>query len=55
MLNIHKIKQMNVDEMAEWLKEVTLKPCNVCDAPLCKEGYECSEGWFQWLMQEAEA
>lgn len=51
MNNFEKIKNMTMDEMAEFLSKVSIKPCNICNAPLCKDGYVCSEGWGWWLSR----
>ena len=51
MNNFEKIKTMTLDEMAEFLSEVSIRPCNICNAPLCKDGYICSEGWGWWLSR----
>ena len=52
--NYEKIKAMSIDEMAEILSLIALNPCKLCDAPDCRTGYECINGWRLWLNQEAE-
>ena len=56
MNNFEKIRNMTVDEMAEWLIwEYKDKPCHeVCNG--CDNYAEigCVEGTKQWLQQESE-
>lgn len=54
MTNYEKIKQMSVEEMAEWLKDA-LKECDVCvygKQNICPE--TCVYGVKQWLEREVE-
>ena len=62
MNNFEKIKQMTVDEMAEWLKA---KPspfkCEFCNTEKVKTedymycyGSDCQDGIKQYLLQEVE-
>lgn len=48
------IKTLPIEVMAEFLSVVTNEPCKLCDAPLCRKGYECSYGWQTWLQQEKQ-
>lgn len=48
------IKTLPIEVMAEFLAVVTQEPCKLCDAPLCREGYECNYGWHTWLQQEKQ-
>ena len=62
MNNYNKIKQMSVDEMAEWLSaSAGYFKCELCahsgikyDVELFCACYECSEGIKEWLLKEVE-
>lgn len=51
MNNFEKIKQMTVEEMANWVGESFEIGCEFC-------GYKCEgdciKGFEQWLLQEVE-
>lgn len=54
MTNFEKIKNMSVEEMAEWLQN-TLKECDVCiygEHNTCP--CTCIYGITEWLESEAE-
>lgn len=58
MTNYDMIKNMNINELAEYLEDVDI--CGMCvfyeNNELAKCANEsCSEGIKKWLMQEAEA
>lgn len=50
MKNIDKIRQMNSDELAEFM----LNPCELCNECCIQHGIECKDGIKQWLEQEVE-
>ena len=54
MNNYKKIKQMTVDEMAEFLSNRAA--CGFCiyEFDECNEAIGCVEGIKQWLLQEVE-
>lgn len=59
MRNIDKIKQMNIDEMAKWIKEYI--SCDFCNAILnrrntcCEDFCDTREQKIKhWLKNEAE-
>ena len=56
MNNFEKIKQMNIDEMAEWLEEFNHNSlclyCKGCDNE--DEEIGCRKGLIQWLQEESE-
>lgn len=60
MKNIEKIKQMNSDELAEFLEEVkrqwTCIECcsNVISCDGFDDMYDCKQGIKHWLEQESE-
>lgn len=51
MKNYEKIKQMSIDEMAEFLIDVSNGICNKCLADSCI-GFECLKGVYDWLESE---
>ncbi len=56
MTRFERIKQMSVEEMAEWIGDVNWSSdCITCCYSLedCG-GVDCSGGIKQWLMQEVE-
>lgn len=54
MNNYEKIKQMKVDEMANFLSNRAA--CGFCiyEFDECNEAIRCVEGIKQWLLQEVE-
>ena len=52
MNNFKKIKQMKIDEMAEWLKLQT--GCDGCPAYEKECILSCQKYIKQWLLQEVE-
>ena len=66
MNNFEKIKQMTIDEMAEWILTNKLEKCKVCickpngmkKSKECKKYKTCDTPIFlglkQWLLQEEE-
>ena len=51
MRNIDKIKQMTVDEMAEWLEMTDCELCPIRRKCKCKN---CQKEFRQYLLQEVE-
>ena len=56
MNNFEKIKNMNVDEMAEWMQDFNLDSlCHFCfGCDIEDEEIECIKGVKQWLLSEVE-
>jgi hypothetical protein len=63
MNNFEKIKQMTVDEMAEWLTDEIGLSCSECKyyeaSEGCNNGFSgcetaATEHYHDWLMQEVE-
>lgn len=50
MKNIDKIKQMNINELANILFECS--SCTFCSG--CEKNRNCEDGIKQWLEQESE-
>lgn len=54
MNNYERIKQMSVDEMAEFISDVTVN-CEYCRlSELCSVTASCLITYKQWLLQECE-
>ena len=57
MNNFEKIKQMTVDEMAEWLDCISEECSDMCvasyDLNICNIQF-CEKNIKQWLFQEVE-
>ena len=55
MNNFEKIKNMTLDEMAEYLANMECDTCCVySDKTDCLEGSDCFTGIKQWLQVESE-
>ena len=52
MNNYEKIKQMTVEQMANWLCSFTDCPC--CDFYSPSEELGCMDRLIEWLLQEVE-
>ena len=55
MNNFEKIKNMNIDEMAEWIINIEPLHCRNCPAnKICFGEMDCKRTIKQWLQQESE-
>lgn len=53
--NLQRIRQMNSEELAEFLQNTALDGvCSICDACDSEEEIGCIKGIRNWLEQEAE-
>lgn len=56
MNNFEKIKQMTVEEMAEWLDKVSEECSDMCNFNFdtCRLDSDCRANIKQWLLSEVE-
>jgi hypothetical protein len=58
LTNYQKIKQMSIDEIAEWIKSNAKYECDFCKGYACDNillySEKCVDGIKQWLLQEVE-
>ena len=55
MTNFERIKEMSVEEMAEWLDSFDFTECNCCTYTNSNcHNVSCEDGHKQWLESEVE-